>query len=1030
MVDLPFQDPGDPLAQAPTPRISGAQIAAKGQDIANGVAALGQGVQQLANVSAEQAGRDAAMNPVVTRDASGNVVAVHPQQSFIFNAQAGAAYEHAAMAGTQAQGQAITTMALNNLRQKFDGDPQGFQNATNAFIGDLKSKYGASPLGVQMVDNATTMAAQHYNGLVNAKASSDDSDAKANVLAQIESQKNDLLQLAQQGATGTDAYKQGIAKLNGYFDAAKSNPRWGMPEQVVENSRKDATAALQGAAVVGHMDRTYASDGVLKAREELWHAAETMPDASPAQRAQIKAAGEARLSYLQGQNAVALQANQQSISALNDAKNKGVPITDDVWDKAQASAVAAGDGTSAPLVAAMRAQYRMDMAKHGAGPSQQAAIYGVNPNGGGAPGLPVPQSGDATALIKHFEGFRTNAYWDVNHYRTGYGSDTVTNPDGSTSPVTQVTQITQADADRDLSRRIGQTQSGIVGAIGQGAWQKLTPQAQAAMTSVAYNYGMLPPSVALAAQNGDPSQVADAIRRLSGHNGGVNATRRAQEAAFIDGKFTPPASANGVPYTDAQIKANPFLLSQYIQSQARDAGNQSQAALLIGAAAEKQLQNGFMPPASTLANYMQLTEGNPDHLAQREKLTAMVQGKIQSDVAMGMPPAQGQAFVNSVMQQAQGGSIHQQNIANEAQAAYQRGQAQLRDHPIEAALNRGWIAQAPRALNFDDPHDLGAAMIERSQAMTAIGAREGLRNLSAIPSSETDQWKGVMETGTTQQKLNASAALSALPEAQRQATLSAIAQTGVEGQIVAKAGQVGQYSPQVAQDLMEGQALIKSGAADKLIPADKELATAFARSFPIQDFPTPGLRASTLNSAKAYYVAQAAKSGDETGQFNAERWKDAIDKVTGGVVNIKGTWILSPVYGANEGYVRDAINRLSDADLAGATDNEGNAIPAKMLQRNEFGASGQWRLESHGDGQYRIFSGGNDPTTRTYLKGANGAAFLLDLRQQTKDAMQHPQQGVTLPAPVDERNYQPGMPQLPSLIPGKSNRPIDPVFGY
>jgi hypothetical protein len=229
---------------------------------------------------------------------------------------------------------------------------------------------------------------------------------------------------------------------------------------------------------------------------------------------------------------------------------------------------------------------------------------------------------------------------------------------------------------------------------------------------------------------------------------------------------------------------------------------------------------------------------------------------------------------------------------------------------------------------------------------------------------------------------------------------------------------------------MEGQALIKSGAADKLIPADKELAPAFAKSFPIQDFGNPGLRASTLNSAKAYYVAQAAKSGDETGQFNAKRWKQSIDAVTGGVVNFKGTSILSPVYGANEGYVRDAINRLSDADLAGATDKEGNAITAKMLQRNEFGASGQWRLESHGDGQYRIFSGGNDPTTRTYLKGADGGAFLLDLRQKTQDAMQHPQQGVTLPAPVDERNYQPGMPQPPNLIAGKSNRPIDPVFGY
>jgi hypothetical protein len=1017
MVDLPIGDPGDPLAQAPTPRISGAQIAAKGQDIANGVAALGQGVQQLANVSAEQQGREDAMNPVVTRDASGGIVAVHPRQSFIFNAQAGAAYEHAAVAGTQAQGQAATTMALNTMRQKFDGDPAGFQNAANSYIAGLKAQYGASPLGVQMVDNATTMSAQHYNGLVNAKASSDDSDAKANVLAQIESQKNDLLQLAQQGATGTEAYKQGVAKLNGYFDAAKGNPRWGMPEQVVENSRKDATAALQGAAVVGHMDRTYASDGVLKAREELWHAAETMPDASPAQRAQIKAAGEARLSYLQGQNVAAVDANQQSMANLKTLIGTGKPIEDKVWDQAAQAAVASGDGHSAQEVAALKAVHGFHTATAGLSPQQQADMLMGK---GGAGGVFDPSS--------------PSGYMARTRQIESAGNDSAGAETSSAKGRYQFTFGTWA--------KYGNGGNVMDPVAQEGAMQRLTADNYATLKG---GLGRAPtePEMYLAHQQGaggalallrNPNTPAGQVvsaQAISNNGGDPNAPASAfvqKWAAKYSGTAAP--SANGVPYTPEQVKQNPYLASAWIGQQARDQQNQSQAAQILGPALEKQLSNGFMPSSTALANYAQLAQGDPGQAAHLEKLSSMVQGKIQSDVAMGMPPAQGQAFVNNVMQQAQGGSIHQQNIANEAQAAYQRGQAQLRDHPIEAALNRGWIAQPPRPLNFDDPHDLGAAMIERSQAMTAIGAREGVRNLSAIPSSETDQWKGVMETGATQQKLNASAALSALPEAQRQATLSAIAQTGVEGQIVAKAGQVGQYSPQVAQDLMEGQALIKSGAADKLIPADKELSPAFAKSFPVQDFGNPGLRASTLNSAKAYYVAQSAKSGDETGQFNADRWKQSIDAVTGGVVNFKGTSILSPVYGANEGYVRDAINRLSDTDLAGATDKEGNAITAKMLQRNEFGVSGQWRLESHGDGQYRIFSGGNDPTTRTYLKGADGGAYLLDLRQKTQEAMQHPQQGVTLPAPADERNYQPGMPQPVNLIPGKTGRPIDPVFGY
>ena len=69
-----------------------------------------------------------------------------------------------------------------------------------------------------------------------------------------------------------------------------------------------------------------------------------------------------------------------------------------------------------------------------AGPSQQQTSQA------GAPG---PGVGNPAAVVRHFEGFRTNAYWDVNHWRVGYGSDTVTNADGSVSPVTAMTMVSR-----------------------------------------------------------------------------------------------------------------------------------------------------------------------------------------------------------------------------------------------------------------------------------------------------------------------------------------------------------------------------------------------------------------------------------------------------------------------------------------------------------------------------------------------------------------------------------------------------------
>jgi GH24 family phage-related lysozyme (muramidase) len=143
------------------------------------------------------------------------------------------------------------------------------------------------------------------------------------------------------------------------------------------------------------------------------------------------------------------------------------------------------------------------------------------------------QSADAPGLIRNFEGFRAQPYWDVNHWRTGYGSDTVTRADGSVEPVTAFTKVNREDAERDLTRRVGQAQQGIQSKIGADTWRSLSPNAQAAMTSVAYNYGSLPDSVAAAAKNG--GDVSQAIASLSS-----NPARRQREAAIAAGGGYPP----------------------------------------------------------------------------------------------------------------------------------------------------------------------------------------------------------------------------------------------------------------------------------------------------------------------------------------------------------------------------------------------------------------------------------------------------------------------------------------------------------
>lgn len=144
------------------------------------------------------------------------------------------------------------------------------------------------------------------------------------------------------------------------------------------------------------------------------------------------------------------------------------------------------------------------------------------------------QSKGATGLIKSFEGFRTNAYDDNGTgYRVGYGSDTITRADGSVEKVTPITIITKADAERDLERRIGEFQAGVVRDIGPDVWEGLGATTQAVLTSTAYNYGSLPDDVVNAVKTGDPAAIADAIRNHADDNKGINSKRRNREADLI-----------------------------------------------------------------------------------------------------------------------------------------------------------------------------------------------------------------------------------------------------------------------------------------------------------------------------------------------------------------------------------------------------------------------------------------------------------------------------------------------------------------
>jgi GH24 family phage-related lysozyme (muramidase) len=130
----------------------------------------------------------------------------------------------------------------------------------------------------------------------------------------------------------------------------------------------------------------------------------------------------------------------------------------------------------------------------------------------------------AAEFIARFEGFRPKAYWDVNHWRVGYGSDTE-GPEQAV--VTRHTKTTKARALQNLATRIHRYDAVVIQQIGPKRWGALTNSQRTALTDLVYNYGHLPDNVSPAMS---PNKTAAAIRALGGENGGVNRARRNREA--------------------------------------------------------------------------------------------------------------------------------------------------------------------------------------------------------------------------------------------------------------------------------------------------------------------------------------------------------------------------------------------------------------------------------------------------------------------------------------------------------------------
>ena len=243
----------------------------------------------------------------------------------------------------------------------------------------------------------------------------------------------------------------------------------------------------------------------------------------------------------------------------------------------------------------------------------------------------------AKALLRQNEGFSAKAYWDVNAYRVGFGSDTVTRADGRVERVTASTTATRADAERDLERRIAEFTNVVKQQIGADRFGQFSSSQQAALVSIAYNYGELPKRILGAVKEGTNEQIAASVRGLRNDNGGVNAARRDKEAAILGAEnlaVTQGAQQTAKEEADKLDKFNTSL-DERLSKEERTIANQK---ALVGLQGEElRAAQEWQAVAEAIAQAtddIQRATGNPNATldqSQIDRITVDVKARLKLD---------------------------------------------------------------------------------------------------------------------------------------------------------------------------------------------------------------------------------------------------------------------------------------------------------------------------------------------------------------------------------------------------------------
>jgi GH24 family phage-related lysozyme (muramidase) len=352
---------------------------------------------------------------------------------------------------------------------------------------------------------------------------------------------------------------------------------------------------------------------------------------------------------------------------------------------------------------------------------------------------PLEAGNDTKAVIRHFEGFKEKAYQDTDgSWRVGYGSDEITR-NGKIEKVGPNTVVSRDEAEADLERRAAAFQGRARDAVGAEVWNQLDDRIKASLTSITYNYGSLPSSVAEAAKKLDVDEISKAILGLSGHNGGINARRRAQEAANVRGERSQPMTQTEAieqATNDPELRDNPTALSAAITRIGRSYEARQQTATRERAALKMRVDDSEaeayatgttsnpIPERDFVSNYGP-AEGPERYRAYQENVMFGAKYKTMQD----MPTDDIKQFVAQESNPAPATPGYARKMANakRLQEGAEKIIKERMEDPARAVSRMPAVLAAQAAAQKNDPAAKKALIETRLQAQDQLGIPKDLQ---------------------------------------------------------------------------------------------------------------------------------------------------------------------------------------------------------------------------------------------------------------------------------------------------------------